>query len=100
MHEIYKFSFEFAQDKGKKNVDVELACDLWTLIIGSSCGFLSQWQDFCKGKVDRNEIKVITKDTWLLFWDFNKQTRGNFANFEDDGAWPCIIDEFVAFMGQ
>jgi len=51
------------------------------------------------GKFERNEIKVITRDTWDLFWDLNKQTRGNMSNFEDDGAWPSIIDEFVEYVG-
>ena len=53
-------------------MDVELACALWDLLIGSSCGFLEKWKAFCTGKMERNEIRVITKDTWELFWDFNK----------------------------
>ena len=52
------------------------------------------------GKFERGEIRVITRDTWDLFWDLNQQTSGNFSNFEDDGAWPTIIDEFVDFVGQ
>ena len=99
-HEIYKFAFNFAQEKGKKNVDVELACDLWDLLIGTKCGFLEKWKTFCMGKFERGEIRVITRDTWDLFWDLNQQTSGNFNNFEDDGAWPTIIDEFVEFVGQ
>ena len=43
-------------------------------------------------KHEANELRVITRDTWDLFWDFNKTTRGNLANFEDDGAWPALID--------
>ena len=71
-HEIYKFAFGFAQEKGKKNVDVELACALWDLLIGPQCGFLEKWKAFCMGKMERNEIRVITKDTWELFWDLNR----------------------------
>lgn len=47
-------------------------------------------------KFEKKEIIVVTRDTWDLFYDFVKQTRGNLANFEDDGAWPVMIDEFVA----
>ena len=78
-------------------MDVELACALWDLLIGSSkCQFLNQWKAFLMGKFERKEIIVVTRDTWDLFYDFVKQTRGNLANFEDDGAWPVMIDEFVA----
>lgn len=52
-HEIYKYAFSFAQEKGKKNVDVELACSLWDLLIGAQCGFLEKWKTFCMGKYER-----------------------------------------------
>lgn len=26
-----------------------------------------------------------------------EQTKGDFANFVDDGAWPSIIDQFNEF---
>ena len=32
--EMYHFAFQFAQEKGKRNVEVELACALWDLLIG------------------------------------------------------------------
>ena len=32
--EMYHYAFQFAQEKGKRNVDVELACALWDLLIG------------------------------------------------------------------
>ena len=98
--QMYKYAFTFAQEKGKRNVEVELACALWDLLIGpQKCQFIEQWKTFVNGKAERNEIVVITKDTWDLFYDLVKQTRGNIANFEDDGAWPSMIDEFVAYVG-
>ena len=94
---MYHYAFSFAQEKGKRNVEVELACALWDLLIGSQkCGFLEKWKAFLQAKVERNEILVVTKDTWDLFYDLNQQTRGNISNFEDDGCWPTMIDEFVA----
>lgn len=41
---------------------------------------------------------AITRDNWDLFYDLIQQTRGDFSNFEDDGCWPTLIDEFCAFM--
>lgn len=94
---LYKYSFNFAQEKGKRNVEVELACGLWDLLIGSQkCSFLEQWKAFLNGKVERNEILVVTKDTWEQFYQLNKSTNGNIAEFEDDGTWPVMIDDFVA----
>ena len=93
--EMYKFAFGFAKEKDKRNVDCELACALWDLLIGSKCQFLTQWKAFVMGKKERGEQLVVTRDTWDLFYDLIKQTNGNIANFVDDGAWPSMIDQFV-----
>ena len=98
--EMYKYTFNLAKEKDKRNVDVDLACDLWDLLIGAKCQFLAQWKDFVIGKRDRGEQLVVTRDTWDLFFDLVKQTRGNIANFEDDGAWPSMIDQFVESLGN
>ena len=43
--QMYKYAFTFAQEKGKRNVDVELACALWDLLIGpQKCQFIEQWK--------------------------------------------------------
>lgn len=51
---MYKYAFDFAQEKGKKNVDVELACALWDLLIAQErCSFLDKWKAFVNGKFER-----------------------------------------------
>lgn len=98
---MYHYAFQFAQEKGKRNVEVELACGLWDLLIGQQkCSFLDKWKAFLTAKMDNGAILVVTKDTWDLFYDLNKQCRGNIANFEDDGCWPVMIDEFVASVNN
>jgi len=47
--------------------------------------------------VEKKELLVITRDTWDLFFDLVKQTKGDLKNFVDDGAWPSIIDEFILY---
>lgn len=93
---MYKYAFTFAQEKGKRNVEVELACALWDLLIGQQkCGFLEQWKAFVTAKNGRGELNVITADTWNLFYDLCKQTGGDLRRFEDDGCWPALVDEFI-----
>ena len=98
MHELYKWAFAFATEHGKKNVEIATAIALWGLFLGSKCKFLEKWGVFLEGKEERKELIVITRDVWDLFYDLVKQTSGNMENFEDDGAWPVLIDEFVAFI--
>jgi len=44
--------------------------------------------------------KIIKRDEWDSLLDLTKTTKGNFANFEDDGSWNSIVDDFVAFKAK
>ena len=37
---MYKFVFDFARDKNYKNLQVEIALDLWDLLLSTRCRFL------------------------------------------------------------
>jgi len=45
---MYKFVYDFARDKTYKNLQVEIALDLWDLLLSTRCRFLSDWIDFIK----------------------------------------------------
>lgn len=96
--EMYKFVFGFACEKGLKSVDIEAACALWPMLLGSKCKFLDKWIKFIEQKAEKKEITVMTRDTWDLFLDLAVQTKGEWKNFEDDGAWPVLIDQFNEYM--
>lgn len=95
---LYKYAFNFATEKGFKNVEVETACALWELFLGKKCQFLGKWIQFIQE--EKKELKVITQDCWDLFYDLVKQTDGDIKKFVDDGAWPSMVDEFVAYLGN
>lgn len=40
---MYKFVFDFARDKTFKNLQVEMAFDLWEVLLGSKARFLKDW---------------------------------------------------------
>ena len=92
---MYKFVFDFARDKTFKNLQVEMAFDLWELLIGAKARFLKDWVQFLQA--EKTDQKVVTKDTWNMLLELVEQTRGDLANFVDDGTWPPLIDQFVEY---
>ena len=91
--EVYDFTFDFTQEPGYKNISVDYAKILWGLLLGDKCQFLDTWIAF----IDNSKMEIVKRDQWQMFYQLNKQTKGNFKNFEDDGCWASIIDEFVEF---
>jgi DCN1-like protein 1/2 len=93
--ELYKYIFDFSRDQGYKNVATDTAIALWTMLLSDKCDFLDDWVAFLQ--TERKEMTVVQKDTWVMLLELIEHTQGSFANFQDDGAWPSIIDHFSEF---
>ena len=93
---VYKFAYSFAANAtGFRTVDVEMCCDLWDLLFGAQCKFLGKWKDFLTK--EKKELNAVPQDTWNLFINLVTSTKGDLKNFEDDGAWPSLVDEFIMY---
>lgn len=95
---MYKFVFNYARDKAYKNLQIDLAIDLWELLVGGRAKFYGDWVEFLR--TEKKDQLVITKDTWDMFYEMIEMTKGDIANFVDDGTWPPIIDAFVAYYNK
>ena len=60
-----------------------------------NCGFLDDWIKFLEAGNEDKSRQAIKKDEWEMFLEFNKNCKGNIKNFEDDGCFPSIFDDFL-----
>lgn len=46
--------------------------------------------------------RSISKDTWNMLWEFVLYTRQdpNLDNYDIEGAWPSVIDDFVNYLND
>lgn len=70
----------------------EVAVALWQLLLQGRFSRLTEWCQF----VGEKYKKMVSKDTWNLLLDFIETVKPDFSDYDADGAWPVLIDEFVA----
>ncbi|CAH8260246.1 unnamed protein product [Arabidopsis lyrata] len=94
-HDIYNFAFGWAKEKGQKSLALDTAIGMWQLLFAErDWPLVTHWCDFLQ---DRHN-KAISKDTWAQLLEFARTVDPVLSNYDAEGAWPYLIDEFVEYL--
>jgi len=91
--DFYQFTFNYAKNPGQKGLDLDMALAYWNIVLTGRFQFLDIWSRFLK----ENHKRSIPKDTWNLLLDFAMTVNADMTNYDEEGAWPVLIDDFVEY---
>ncbi|KAJ6635677.1 DCN1-like protein 4 [Pseudolycoriella hygida] len=93
---IYRYAYDFTKDKDQRSMDVETAKTMLMLLLGKDWSLYPEFAKF----LDSSKYKVINKDQWCNILEFSRTINEDLSNYDIDGAWPVLLDEFVEWLRQ
>ncbi|CAE1279991.1 DCUN1D4_5 [Acanthosepion pharaonis] len=93
---IYRYAYDFAKDKDQRSMDIETAKAMLSLLLGKHWPLHSLFHQF----LEQSKYKVINKDQWCNILEFSRTIHTDLSNYDEDGAWPVMLDEFVEWLKE
>lgn len=108
--EIYRSTFRLAKPENQKSVPMDAALEFWQMFFGGKKGgiewnsrrtpWLDWWLEFYETKTKR----PVNKDLWNMLMELVSKTKEEDGEslewWNENGAWPMAIDEFVEFVKE
>ncbi|XP_041360292.1 DCN1-like protein 4 isoform X2 [Gigantopelta aegis] len=93
---IYRFAFDFAREKDQRSMDIETAKAMLSLLLGKHWPLYGSFHQF----LEQSKYKVLNKDQWCNILEFSRGIAPDLSNYDEDGAWPVLLDEFVEWLKE
>lgn len=88
---IYRYAFDFARETDQRCIDIEVAKGMLQLLLGSKWPMFPKFFAF----LEKSKYKSLNRDQWNNVLEFSRAIKPDFSNYDVDGAWPVLIDDFV-----
>jgi DCN1-like protein 4/5 len=93
--EIYRYAFFFAKEKDQKILDLTTADAMLGLVLGNRFPHTEPFRQFLK---EQTSYKSVNLDQWLSILEFSKTIKPDLSNYDENGAWPVLLDEYCEWV--
>jgi hypothetical protein len=95
--DFYRWLFDFIKEEpDRKSVDLEPAVEFLKCVLPPHFTLCNEFLEFLKAQ----KLKSVSSDVWNQLWEFARDIKSDLSNYEVDGAWPVLFDDFVAFVND
>ncbi|TFY72356.1 hypothetical protein EVG20_g675 [Dentipellis fragilis] len=83
--------------RGSRNIDMETASALWSVLLVPRYPLMTELMQFVN---ESGSYKGVNKDLWAMTLEFCQTVDPDLGNYEADGAWPSMLDEFARWKKE
>jgi len=94
--DFYKFAFRFSRTAGQKSLEIDTVKVLLPIVLPPHHPHLQKLLQFLDSGAGAS-VKAFNEDQWTSFLLFSNQIATDFSNFDVDGAWPSLLDDYVSY---
>lgn len=88
---IYRYAFDFCRNQDQRQLDIDTAVTMLHLLLHGSWPLIDDFLEFLQS----SKYKVLNRDQWCNVLEFSRSINPDLSNYDEDGAWPVLMDEFV-----
>jgi len=92
--DIFRYAFDFAIEQGQRTLEKNSAKLMIRLLFENRWNLVDEFVEF----LDVYSKKWINRDQWNNIYEFSKHIEDDCSNYDVDGAWPVLLDEFVDYI--
>mmetsp|Transcript_21101 Transcript_21101/g.42557 ORF Transcript_21101/g.42557 Transcript_21101/m.42557 type:complete len:220 (+) Transcript_21101:30-689(+) len=95
--DFYRFAFRFSRTPGQKALEIDTVKALLPIVLPAAHPHVSRLTAFLEASPG---VRGFTEDQWNSFLIFSHEIAEDFSNFDPEGAWPSVLDDFVTWCKQ
>jgi len=93
--DFYRWLFDFIKEEpDRKSVDLEPAVEFLKCVLPLHFPLCNEFLEFLKTQ----KLKTVSSDVWNQLYEFARDIKPDLSNYEVDGAWPVLFDDFVTYV--
>eukprot|EP00794_Sanderia_malayensis_P007434 gene7434-8256_t len=90
---IYRYAFDFSREKNQRSLDIDTGKGMLEILLRDIWPQLYMFFEY----LNQTKYQVINRDQWNSILEFIRTVDPAFNNYDVEGAWPVMLDEFVEY---
>lgn len=91
---LYIYCFQLVKPSASKNIEMETAVAIWSVLLAPKFPLMREILEYIN---EKGTYRAANKDLWNMMLEFCETVTPNLDNYEADGAWPTLLDEFASW---